>query len=190
MGQIKLFDYEFREICEIMPELDKSGVPKQFQPQSRFNNVSNLPLHQYGQGPFCQFRIPNSIHKAGVYVVLVEGTPKYVGECEDLVKRWNMGYGHISPRNCFKGGRETNCRINNLILTTFRSGSQIKLIFHETINRFEIENDLKVKLNPDWNIEKRPIKPHEPNPIAKHTNFGNAKVRRNKYQELGEFRAF
>jgi hypothetical protein len=38
----------------------------------------------------------------------VDESKEYVGECRDLVKRFNSGYGQISPRNCFVGGRRTN----------------------------------------------------------------------------------
>lgn len=65
--------------------------------------------------------------------------------------RFNMGYGHISPRNCYVGGQPTNCRINSLILETYKRGSHIELLFYETANRFNIESTLIKKLNPEWN---------------------------------------
>jgi hypothetical protein len=184
---MQLSTYNFRFICEIIPELENNDSPKEYMPQSKFHNLANLPLHPYGNGPFCRFRIPNVIHKTGVYVVLVDEIPKYAGECEDLSKRWNTGYGNISPRNCFRKGQETNCRINNLLLTTFKSGSRIELMFHETDNRFEVENDLIVKLEPEWGIEKRTITKLRFHPIAKHANLGHAGFTRSKYQKLAEY---
>jgi len=149
---IKISGLPFQLVCEIIPELDSSGMPKDFMPQFKYRNVLRIPLHKYGNGPFCRFRIPNGYDgKVGVYVVLVNGSVKYVGECEDLRKRWKAGYGNISPRNCYRGGRSTNCRINNLIFKTYGKGSKIELVFHETNNRFRIENDLIAKLNPEWN---------------------------------------
>jgi hypothetical protein len=143
--------YQFREICTIIPELDVTGIPVECMPQSKYKNLSNLPLHQYGKGPFCRFGIPSFLHQTGVYAVLVDEKPKYIGECEDLAKRWNMGYGNISPRNCFEGGQPTNCKINNLILNTCKSGSRITLLFHSTNNRFEVESNIIGELSPDWN---------------------------------------
>lgn len=94
-------------------------------PQSRYNNGKNLPVNRYGQGPFCKFRIPNGQHYSGVYAVMVGRQVKYIGECENLSSRFNMGYGNISPRNCFRGGQETNCRLNNLICEVAKRGESI-----------------------------------------------------------------
>ena len=45
----------------------------------------------------------------------LDGDLRYVGECANLSARFNVGYGNISPKNCFSGGQETNCRLNNLL---------------------------------------------------------------------------
>ena len=189
MLTLQIFDYLFQFVCEIIPELEKDGIPKEYMPQSRFRNVSNLPLNQYGKGPFCRFKIPHAYRKTGVYLIVVNETPKYVGECEDFQKRWNMGYGIISPRKCYKRGQSQNCRVNNLILETFKSGDKIKLFFHETNDRLEIEDELTAKLNPEWNIKgaRRPKK-CEVQPISKKINLSSSKESgRNRYQELEEY---
>jgi len=149
----KKFDgLTFREVCEIVPELDGNGFPVEYMPQSKYKSRTEIPLHEYGFGPFCKFKIPEKYNgKTGVYIIEGDGESKYIGECEDLGMRFNMGYGNISPRNCYKGGQPTNCRINNLILQTYKSGSKIKLLFLETDNRFEIERYLIKRLNPEWN---------------------------------------
>lgn len=148
----ELCGLQFQFVCEIKPELDNSGMPIECMPQSRYRNMSNIRLHKYGKGPFCLFKIPNDYRRAGIYIVLIGKLPKYVGECEDLTKRWNVGYGNISPRNCYVGGQETNCRINNLILEAFREGSEIILLFHEMDDDRKInEASLREKLQPDWN---------------------------------------
>jgi hypothetical protein len=142
----------FQYICEIIPELDADGIPIEYMPQSRYKNSTNIPLHEYGYGPFCRFKIPNKYNgKMGVYITLVDSDIKYVGECEDLGTRFNMGYGNISPRNCYVGGQPTNCRINSLILEMYKRGSQIELLFYETRDRFNIERTLINELNPEWN---------------------------------------
>ena len=76
------------------------------------------------------------------------------------VKTWKTvggprGYGTISPRNCFKGGQETNCRINNLILLTSKSGIELALWFYEIEGgkqeRVAVERELVQALKPTWN---------------------------------------
>jgi len=142
----------FQYVCEIIPEFNGNGMPKEYMPQSRYKNSSNIPLHEYGHGPFCRFKVPERYNrKNGVYIILVEGNPKYVGECENLGMRFNMGYGNISPRNCYKGGQSTNCRLNNLILKTSKKGNKIGLLFYETENGINIENELIESLHPGWN---------------------------------------
>lgn len=119
---IKISGFPFNKICQIIPELNEDGLPKEYKPQAEYKNNKNISLHKYGYGPFCRFKIPSEYNgKIGVYVIKVGDQIKYVGECEDLGKRFNMGYGVISPRNCYKGGQSTNCRINNLILQMFKN---------------------------------------------------------------------
>jgi hypothetical protein len=87
-----LLNYELQLVCNIAPELSNNGVPIEYNPQSKYLNYKHLPLHAYGKGTFCRFGIPNFLHKTGVYMVLVNEQPKYVGECEDLenVGTWAM----------------------------------------------------------------------------------------------------
>jgi hypothetical protein len=110
MGQIELGGYVFKGICRIVPELDENGKPIEYSPKDEYNNVDDILLNDYGEGPFCHFRIPNNIKRQGVYAVCVDGKVNYIGECDNLSSRWNVGYGNISPRNCFIGGQSTNCR--------------------------------------------------------------------------------
>ena len=176
-----LLNYEFQLVCNIVPELGNNGVPIEYNPQSRYPNHRHLPLHAYGKGPFCRFRIPNFLHKTGVYVVWVNEQTKYVGECKDLAKRWNMGYGNISPRNCFKGGQPTNCRINNLILAAYKSDSEIKVLFHPTNNRFRIERFLIQEFAPAWN--------HSRGKTSGGVDVKDGKRGISKYDKLGKYLA-
>ena len=86
-----------------------------------------------------------------MYVILVDDLIEYVGECDDLFKRFGMGYGNISPRNCFEGGQPTNCRINSDILSVFKLKKSIQLYFLETNDRFRIEHELIINLSTSWN---------------------------------------
>ena len=135
----------------IEPEVDDMGTVKKYMPQSRYYKRELIPLNKHGKGPFCKFRIDNSLSIEGVYIIRLNGKPAYVGECVNLSERFNMGYGQISPKNCYKNGQLTNCRINNLILKESLRASTIEILFHATNKRNIIEIDLIDKLNPIWN---------------------------------------
>lgn len=83
----------------------------------KYNNVKKLNLHNYGDKNFCKFKIDKPFTKyKGIYCFAINDTIVYVGRCiNSFYQRFNAGYGHICPRNCFKGGRLTNCRINALV---------------------------------------------------------------------------
>ena len=74
------------EIIRLRSEdIDANGKPNEYTPHLRYNNSKNIPLHEYGRGPFCRFKIPKKYYgKMGVYIILVKGNIKYVGECGDL----------------------------------------------------------------------------------------------------------
>lgn len=75
----------------------------------------------------------------------------YVGECKNLTARFNTGYGQISPRNCFVGGQETNCRINKLILSEAVQGHGVRLWFMQTAAYKTIEMELRSIRRLPWN---------------------------------------
>jgi len=151
----------FRSLGEIQVERRKNGEFYEYFPQSRYKKSDTMPLHKYGEGPFCKFRIAKGIAKPGLYVVTVDDQPTYVGECENADKRWGSnGYGNISPRNPFVGGQSTNCRINAMILHQAKAGRIIKLWFCESDEskrgRLDIETSLIEAIKPDWNLAKNP----------------------------------
>jgi hypothetical protein len=143
--------YEFRHVCDIKPVRSANGSLRLYMPQERYRNVRSLPLNRYGEGPFCKFTIDKGFQTTGVYALTVEGLIRYVGECANLSSRFNVGYGNISPKNCFKGGQETNCRLNNLIYTTAEAGQCIALWFLPTADFKSIEAFLRSSLRPNWN---------------------------------------
>jgi hypothetical protein len=148
---MKIGQYAFEMVCKIEPESHPDGSNEEFMPQSLYRNNLNVPLNRYGQGPFCKFKIPNGYKHCGVYAIVVDGRVKYIGECVNLSSRYNMGYGNISPRNCFVGGQETNCRINNLILQSAKNGSRLSLWFLPTKEYKAIEQELRNLKKPEWN---------------------------------------
>jgi len=143
-------DYSFKYVCDLIPET-ANGQLIQAKPQEQYNNLHNIALNRYGDGAFCRFRIPRNYKLCGVYVVTVNDEPKYVGECKNLSSRYNTGYGKISPKNCFKGGQETNCRLNKLILGEAIQGHSVKLWFMPTDDYKPIERDLRNNRQWPWN---------------------------------------
>ena len=98
-----------------------------------------------------QLQDGNRFRATGVYVLMVDGELRYVGECANLSDRFNAGYGNISPKNCFKGGQETNCRLNNLVYTTAKGGGRISAWFFRTADYKSVEALLRNILNPALN---------------------------------------
>ncbi len=148
---------QFRRVATIEPECDEDGKPLEFMPQQRFKNSQGYSLNKHGQGPFCKFNIRSSTRRHGLYLVIVNGTIKYVGECQDLAERFGpRGYGLISPRNCFEHGQPTNCKINHNILVAAQEKARTELWFCETPSLSQVarrakEAALIAKLRPAWN---------------------------------------
>ena len=147
----------FQFVETLQPLMDNNGSPILFFPQERFLNKKNLPLHFFGRGAFCSFRIAKSKRLTGVYLLVVNDSIRYVGECENVCKRFNTGYGNISPRNCYLGGRTTNCKINRKLLDVVQSGGRVELYFLPTTDRKAVERELLSNHRPDWNGRQSPI---------------------------------
>jgi hypothetical protein len=121
-------------------------------PQARYARANEVPLHCYGDREFCRFGIRRDLTLVGVYMLTVNREVRYVGECIDISDRFNNGYGNISPRNCFIGGQQTNCRINKLVAIEAQAGASIRLWFLETGECKAIEAQLIQALDPAWNL--------------------------------------
>ena len=146
----------FSYVGAIRLERDERGEVSGLLPQYRYHNEHNLPLHKYGRGPFCRFRVALGWPRSGIYVLGNGDDPLYIGECQNLEDRWGTnGYGHISPRNCYTRGQETNCRINNLIYRETKTGAGFDLWFHPVEGdkhaRLAVESELVAVLEPPWN---------------------------------------
>jgi hypothetical protein len=148
--------YSFNAVGEINPICDNAGQIVTEQPQPRYQNVRDLPLNKYGQGVFCRFRVGQGWRESGVYVITENDNASYIGECEILEDRFGSnGYGGISPANCFRGGQETNCRINKLVLNAVVDGGKLCLWFLHIAGgkaeRLRVEAELIAGLRPSWN---------------------------------------
>lgn len=150
-SEIRLEGCDFRFITTLVPEHDRTGAINEYSPQQQYTNLSAVPLHRHGHGPFCRFQIEVPKGWSGVYALCVDGAVRYIGESEDLERQFNTGYGHISPAACFVGGQSTNCRINHSVLTVSKAGGCIDLYFYPTSQRKLIKKRLIARYAPPWN---------------------------------------
>jgi hypothetical protein len=81
----------------------------------------------------------------------IDNQHRYIGECVNRSKRFNAGYGNISPKNCFKGGRETNWRLNNLVYLAAAAAAKVSLWFLQTTDHKAMEAALRATLQLIWN---------------------------------------
>ena len=144
----------FRRAGAIEPVREPNGAIREDMPQSRYANTRGVGLNAHGGGPFCEFSVPGLPSASGVYAVTVAGAVVYVGISVDIRRRWSrMDYGHIYPKNCFEGGRPTNCKVNHAILLQARAGRMIELWIHETAEPRPLEAELIRDLDPAWNAQ-------------------------------------
>lgn len=142
--------YEFYFVQYLIPECDAEGNVVKYYPQNKFNNKKGLPLSYHGKGAFCRFSI-NAGDMPGVYLWVVDGQIIYIGETSRLQQRLNNGYGIISPRNCYIGGQNTNCKMNKVILDYHEFGKMVSLYFHPTTEHKMVELELLRKVKTPYN---------------------------------------
>lgn len=116
-----------------------------------------LFLNKYGDAVYSRFWLVNSrdFTKKGVYFYKLNNKIVYVGRCKDnMKKRINSGYGKVTPKNCFRDGQSTNCRLNSLI-TKHQSRVSLQLYALEDDAKIvELEKKYIHDLKPIWNIQK------------------------------------
>lgn len=120
-------------------------------PQRQYLKAATTPLHHYGAGEFCTFRFSDVPDMGGVYTMSIRNKIMYVGETDNLKRALNQ-FGHISPANCYDGGRQTMCRINQEILDAARNGHDVEVWFCACDDRKEFKVALKSSVDPSWNL--------------------------------------
>ena len=154
-GSLTLGGRAFEHAARISPEASPDGKPLEEMPQRRYRAAASTPLNRHGHGPFCRFSVAGLPATSGAYAVTVEQNLVYVGIATDLKRRWGpSGYAQIQPRNCFKGGQSTNCKVNHAILTAVRDGLVVRLWIHRTANPRPLEALLIAELAPPWNAQR------------------------------------
>ncbi len=146
--------YEFHFVQYLIPKCDTKGNILKYYPQNKYNNEKGLPLSYHGKGAFCRFSI-NAGDWPGVYLWVIDGQIIYIGETINLQQRFNKGYGTISPRNCYIGGQNTNCKMNKIILDYHELGKIISLYFYPTMEYKLVELELLKNVNTLYNTRTR-----------------------------------
>ena len=146
--------YSFESVGPIQPKRDVGrGALIEVRPEPS----PDVPLHRYGEGPFCRFRVAQDAHwrRGGVYVLTYGDSVGYVGKSEKLARVWYF-VGQISPSAVrYKGGQQTHCRINTLILNEATRSTETALWFHaveDGMRRGELKKRLVAALKPPWNL--------------------------------------
>lgn len=149
---VVVYGYEFHFIQELLPECDAEGNVVKYYPQNNYDNKKGLPLSYHGKGAFCRFTI-NAGDWPGVYLWVVDGQIIYIGETIGLQQRFNVGYGNISPRNCFFGGQSTNCKMNKVVSGNYERGKTVSLFFYITTEYKQVETELLRKIYTQYNAK-------------------------------------
>ena len=114
-------------------------------------------LNPSGDETYCQFKLGDDLQGKGLYCYTVGGSIVYIGRTHDpFAKRINIGYGSISPKNCYLDGQSTNCHLNALIART--DWSKLRLFECAMVSDEEIdvrERELIRSHNPPWNRQLR-----------------------------------
>lgn len=150
-SEITLGTYTFSLVESLALVRDETGAIVEKRPQAQYYKAGTVPLHKHGDGPFCKFGVSVPKGLVGVYALLVDGEVRYIGECADLRNRFSYGYGHISPKNCYKGGQGTNLKINRQVLEVTKAAGRVDLYFYMTSERKKIERQLLDLYSPPWN---------------------------------------
>ena len=131
---------------------------------SRLKNTSDMLymefLNPYGDLKYCKFRTGIIIEDKGLYCFKFKNNIQYIGKTVNTFsERVNNGYGNISPKNCYRDGQSTNCRINSNInlLWNINSLRDLSFLICPLSNNKEIINSEKQLINkykPNWNLQR------------------------------------
>jgi len=149
---IEVCGYTFSYLQNLIPDCDAEGKVKKYHPQNDYDNIKGLKLSYYGNGDFCHFSI-TADDWSGVYLWVVDGQIIYIGETAGLRHRFNMGYGNISPRNCYVGGQSTNCKMNKVVFSYYEQCKTVSLYFYRTDDYKRVELELLNQISTPYNVK-------------------------------------
>ena len=146
------YDFNYIETIELNEKIKKDD-PAHPVERYKIKNTKKLPLHEEGSHDFCKFKLKNAKDVCGVYAWVINNEVVYIGEAKNIKKRFNTGYGIISPRNCYQGGQKTNCKMNNVVYETYKNGDQIDIYFLETKDYKAVEKELLLEFTTKYNVK-------------------------------------
>jgi hypothetical protein len=147
-------------IQEINPIKDINGNYITERPQDGSNYLDTRKFHRFGNQNFCILNVHDNLPDGSFVYILSDDNDNilYIGESENLQRRWRTNYKKISPSDPFEGGQRTNCRINANILSHYQSGKKVFLYAFEVndAERKRLEDMLiKAENYPPWNDNPR-----------------------------------
>jgi hypothetical protein len=148
---MRVGDFDFTFVETLAPQRDAAANILEVNLQATHAKAAKVPLHKYGHGTFCKFRISVPNGSVRVYALVADVAVRYIGECDDLARRYNMGYGSISPRNCYDKGQPTNSKLNRWVLGVMKAGGRVDLYFYPTLERHRVEAELIARYSPPLN---------------------------------------
>lgn len=148
LDSLTVCGYPFRYVQEIRPEIDADGKVNECYPELD----PGKRLNKNGKPPFCRFSI-DADSLPGVYLWVLGEDIIYIGETENLRRRFNNGYGRIYAYNCYSDGRSTNCKMNKVVLALAKAGRYVKLYFYETKDYKVVERELLEKIKTRYNVK-------------------------------------
>ncbi|MCW5876916.1 MAG: hypothetical protein KIS85_08545 [Anaerolineales bacterium] len=151
-----------RRYSDIAPTIVKYYLQHMYRPLGEFllERKENYDifykqfLNSYGDMEYCNFSIETKqvMDKKGLYLYVVNEEIIYIGSCvSSFRQRINSGYGRISPKNCYRDGQATNCKINSQLAKT---NGDFELYICPRTNNEEILSLEKVLIQrylPKWN---------------------------------------
>lgn len=113
-------------------------------------------LNGYGDRTYCDFSMSEHKNSKGLYSFAVHEEIKYIGRSHDpFDTRINQGYGHLSPKNCYRDGQVTNCHLNSLIAEHWEQISFYVCPLEYDLEIDALELTLIQQLHPEWNTALR-----------------------------------
>ncbi len=152
-AELTLCGFPFRWVARLIPDCDSEGNVLTRAPQGDYHAAGSTPLNRHGDGVFCRFRI-SAPARPGVYLWLAGGALLYIGETDNLQKRFNMGYGSIQAVNCYARGQSTNCKMNKVAMEYFEKGLPVSIYFYETRDYKNVERQLLAQVQTKYNAKK------------------------------------
>lgn len=160
-SQIKIDDAYFEKIETIFEIEEGSFIPedkiKKYASKGLVKTLSDYTVEDINNKlRFCKFKLTNDKVQdvPGVYIWVAGNEIIYIGETKRLKERFNNGYGIIQPRNIFKGGQSTNCKMNRIVIENIEKGKPITIYFCNTKKNKELEKSLLSKYKPKYNSKR------------------------------------